>query len=137
MAISFKDTKGAAQKGGEYFKFKDGENRFRLVGDVIPRYVYWKKNGDQNLSVECLGFDREQEKFTNVEKDWFRHYFNEKDSEGKFRENCAWSYVGQVIDLEDGKVKLIGHKKKLFQAIIDAAETLGDPTDPETGLTIH
>jgi len=129
MALKFGDVNGEAKKSNiDYFKFEDGKNKFRIVGDVLPRYVYWKKSsdGNKNLSVECLAFDRDQEKFTNVEKDWFQHYFPE--------DKCSWSYLVQVIDLEDGKLKVLGLKKKLFQQILEMAnEHHGDPTDPEKG----
>ena len=42
MAISFKNTKGKAQSNKvDAFEYKDGENTVRLVGVVLPRYVYW------------------------------------------------------------------------------------------------
>lgn len=133
MAIKFSDVNGEAKKSNvNYYKFKEGKNKFRLVGDVLPRYVYWKEtpDGNKNISIECLSFDRDQEKFTNVEKDWFSHYFPE--------DKCSWSYLVQVIDLDDGedkgKIKVLGLKKKLFQQILEVAnEHHGDPTDPTKG----
>ncbi len=132
MGLKFGDTHGEAVKSEvEYYKFKEGKNKFRMIGDVLPRYVYWKKSsdGEKNLAIECLAFDRDKEKFTNVEKDWFQHYFPD--------EKCNWSYLVQVIDPEDGKVKVLGLKKRLFQSIQDlAAEHLGDPTDLEDGWDV-
>lgn len=127
MAKSWGDTKGEAIKGGEYYKWKDGEQTLRLVGDVIPRYVYWRKTSDgKDMSIECLSFDRDLEKFTNVEKDWFQHYFPEA--------KCGWAYVARAINPEDkSKTILIPMKKRLYQQIQDVAEELGDPTDPTTG----
>ena len=129
MALKFNDVNGEAKKSNvDYFKFEDGKNRFRIVGDILPRYVYWKQSpdGNKNLSVECLAFDRDQEKFTNIEKDWFQEYFPDA--------RCSWSYLVQVIDLEDGKLKVLGLKKKLFQQILEMAnEHLGDPTDHKDG----
>ena len=44
MALSFKQTKGKAQKSSvEAYEYKDGENSVRLIGGVLPRYVYWVK----------------------------------------------------------------------------------------------
>jgi hypothetical protein len=128
MAKSFGDTKGEAIKGGTYYKWVDGDQTIRMIGDVIPRYVYWKQNKDkQNISVECLGFDRDKEKFTNIEKDWFKDLV---DSE----QNCSWSYVVGAIDPKDAsKSILIPLKKKLYQQILAVAEDLGDPTNPDTG----
>ena len=127
MALKFNETAGAARHiKVDYYKFKDGENIFRMVGDIIPRYVYWKKtlDGSKNMSIECLGFDRDQEKFLNAEKDWFLHYFP--------KDKCSWSYLVQVFDPEDKKLKVLGLKKKLFQQIRDMAKKhLGDPTAVE------
>lgn len=133
MAKSFDETEGQAKKTGlEYIKFEFGENKMRMVGQLLPRYAYWKQLKDNNIPVECLSFDRDKEKFTNIEKDWFKHYFPKKP-DGKDM-TCVWSYVIQVIDPKDGKLKLCGLKKKLFDQIKDASKKhLGDPTDPVTG----
>ena len=56
MAKSFGDVKGAATKTKrEQYKYKMGENRIRLVGDLLPRYVYWI-TGENNKAIpfECL-----------------------------------------------------------------------------------
>ena len=45
---------------------------------------------------------------------------------------CGWSYAMQCID--GGEVKVIN--LELFEAILTAAEDLGDPTDPETGWDV-
>lgn len=130
MGMKFSDMHGAAKKGIEnQYKFKDGDNVIRMVGDVLPRYVYWIK-GDNNkdIPVECLAFDRKLEKFTNIEKDWVREYYPEL--------KCSWSYVSQAIDPTEKKVVLMNHKKKLFQAIKTTADDLGDPTDLDTGWDI-
>lgn len=129
MGLAFNSANGSAKKSGlDYIKLELGENRFRMVGDLLPRYAYWKKMGDNNIPVECLSFDRDKERFTNIEKDWFRHYFPDQ--------KCVWSYVIQVIDSKDGKLKLMGLKKKLFDQIQDLANDLGDPTDPKTGWDV-
>lgn len=127
MAISFSNTKGAAIKGAEAYKYKDDENTVRLVGGVLPRYVYWLKgtNG-KDIPAECLAFSREKEKFDNKETDWVPKYFPAV--------KCGWAYAVNCIDPADGKVKVLNLKKKLFQQIMDAAsDGLDDPTDPDTG----
>lgn len=135
MAKGFNESAGQAKKNKmDYIKMDFGINKMRLVGDLRPRYAYWKKLKENNIPVECLSFDPEKEKFTNVEKDWFKHYFP-KDDYGKDTQ-CTWSYVIQVIDLKDGKLKLCGLKKKLFDQIRDLAKDLGDPTDIENGWDI-
>lgn len=130
MAISFSNTKGkAAKKSVDSFEYKDGENVVRLVGGVLPRYVYWVKGTNaKDIPIECLAFSREKEKFDNMEVDHVQSYFPDK--------KCSWSYSINCIDPKDGKIKALNLKKKLFEQIMTAAEDLGDPTDPETGWNI-
>lgn len=130
MAISFKNTKGKAQSNKvEAFEYKDGENTVRLIGGVLPRYVYWLKgSNNKDIPVECLAFDREAEKFNNLQKDHVQEFFPEA--------KCSWSYSINCIDPKDGKVKALNLKKKLFEQILTAAEDLGDPTDYDTGWDV-
>lgn len=130
MSLTFNKSKGSAIKNTvEAYAYKEGENTVRLVGGVLARYVYWLKGtNNKDIPIECLSFDRDQEKFTNEEVDHVPNFFPEK--------KCQWSYCMNCIDPSDGKVKVIHLKKKLFQAIMDASETLGDPTDVKTGFDI-
>jgi len=128
MALSFNKQTGGAQKSSiSTFQYKDGDNKMRIVGDILARYVYWinGENG-KNIPMECLSFDRNSERFNNVEKDWVREYYPDL--------KCGWSYATQCID--NGEVKVVNLKKKLWEQIITAAEDLGDPTDPDTGWDI-
>ena len=54
MAIQFNQHKGAAQKSSiTSFQYKDGDNSFRLVGDILARYVYWVKGeNDKTYNIE-------------------------------------------------------------------------------------
>ncbi len=130
MAISFKNTKGkAASNKVDSYAFTDGDNKVRIFGGVLPRYMYWVKSANgKDIPIECLAFDREKEKFTNIEVDYVPSYFPDK--------KCQWSYSVACIDPKDGKAKVLNLKKKLFEQIITAAEDLGDPTDPDTGWDI-
>ena len=130
MAISFKNTKGKAQSNKvESYEYKDGENVVRLIGGVLPRYVYWLKGtNNKDIPVECLSFSREKEKFDNMETDHVQTYFPEA--------KCSWSYTVNCIDIKNQKVVALQLKKKLFESILNAAEDLGDPTDPDTGWDI-
>ena len=130
MALSFKNTKGKAQSNKvESYEYKDGENVVRLVGGVLPRYIYWLKGtNNKDIPVECLAFSREKEKFDNVEKDHVNEYFPEA--------KCSWSYSVNCIDPKQNKVVALNLKKKLFEQIVTAAEDLGDPTDYDTGWDI-
>lgn len=130
MALSFKNTKGKAQSNKvEAYEYKDGENVVRLVGGVLPRYIYWLKGtNNKDIPVECLAFSREKEKFDNVEKDHVTEYFPEA--------KCSWSYSVNCIDPKQNKVVALNLKKKLFEQIVTAAEDLGDPTDYDTGWDV-
>jgi len=128
MAISFNQQKGSAQKTSiKSYQYVNGDNKMRLCGDILARYVYWiKGQNDKNIPMECLSFDRNTESFNNKEKDWVREYYPDL--------KCGWSYATQCID--NGEVKVVNLKKKLWEQIITAAEDLGDPTDPDTGWDI-
>jgi hypothetical protein len=130
MALSFKQTKGKAQTSKvESYEYKDGENSVRLIGGVLPRYVYWVKGtNNKDIPIECLAFSREKEKFDNLEKDWVQESYPDL--------KCSWSYAVNCIDPKDGKVKVLNLKKKLFEQILTAAEDLGDPTDYDTGWDV-
>lgn len=130
MAISFKNTKGKAQKNSvDSYAYKDGENRVRIFGDILPRYVYWVKGtNNKDIPIECLAFSREKEKFDNMETDHVPGFYPDL--------KCSWSYAVKCIDPADGKAKVLNLKKKLFESILNAAEDLGDPTDPDTGWDI-
>jgi len=130
MALSFKQTKGKAVTNKvETYEYKDGENTIRLIGGVLPRYIYWLKGtNNKDIPVECLAFSREKEKFDNLEKDYVPDYYPDL--------RCTWSYSINCIDPKDGKVKALNLKKKLFEQIVTAAEDLGDPTDYDTGWDV-
>jgi hypothetical protein len=76
-----------------------------------------------------LAFDREAEKFNNLEKDHVPTFYPDL--------KCSWSYTVNCIDPKDGKVKALNLKKKLFEQILSTAEDLGlDPTDYDEGFDI-
>lgn len=132
MSKSFGEAKGSgtASKLPQY-EYKMGEHRFRLVGNILPRYVYWVEgtNG-KNLPVECLGFDRDSEEFLNKEKDWVREFFPNL--------KCSWSYAMLCIDLDgsEPELKIINFKRKMYEQIKTTAEDLGDPSCPEEGWDV-
>ena len=130
MALSFKQTKGKAQKSSvEAYEYKDGENSVRLIGGILPRYVYWVKGtNNKDIPIECLAFSRDKEKFDNLEKDHVPEFYPDL--------KCSWSYAVNCIDPKDGKVKVLNLKKKLFEQIATAAEDLGDPTDYDDGWDV-
>lgn len=122
MALKFGKTKGTAQKKVDSYAYIDGINQVRIIGDILPRYVYWVKGtNNKDIPVECLAFSREEEKFDNKDKDVVPEFFPEL--------KCSWNYAVNCIDPKDGKVKVLNLKKKLFEQILSAADDLGDPTD--------
>jgi len=128
MAIKFNKSKGTASKDRlDQYKYVEGTNSIRLVGDLLARYVYWVKGENQkDIPLECLSFDRETETFNNKEVDHVKEFFP--------NDQCSWAYA--IQGLHDGKLKMINLKKKLLQQIMVAAEDLGDPTDPDTGWDV-
>ena len=130
MALDFSNTKGAAAtKKVDAFEYKDGENTVRLVGGVLPRYIYWVKGtNNKDIPIECLAFSRDKEKFDNLEVDHVNDFYPEA--------KCAWAYSINCLDPKDGKVKVLNLKKKLFAQIRDAAADLGDPTDLDNGWDV-
>ncbi len=131
MALKFNEAQGSAIKSKiDQYVYKNGDNVLRMVGDILPRYVYWVKGeNNKNIPMECLSFDRDSETFNNMEKDYVRDFFPQI--------KCGWAYAIQCIDPSDGKVKVLNLKKKLMEQIMIAAEDLGDPTDPENGWDVY
>lgn len=131
MALKFNQSKGSAQKDrADSYAYKDGENKVRIVGDLLARYVYWiKGENDKPLPFECLAFNRESEKFDNKETDHVKDFYPDM--------KCSWAYAIQCIDLANGELKILNLKKKLLGQIMDAADQLEkDPTDPVDGFDI-
>lgn len=129
MALGFNQVKGTASKDKTpSYKMRDGENRVRLFGGVLARYIYWVPGNDGvKTPVECLAFNRETEKFDNAEKDWVKEYYPDLKAE--------WAYASLAIDLkaDEPKVCIFNHKKKLLGTVIDMVPDLGDPTDADAG----
>lgn len=130
MALAFGKAQGKANKSTvDQYTMMDGDNKFRMVGGLLARYIYWVKGmNDKNIPFECLSFDRNAEAFTNKERDWVKTFYPDL--------KCGWAYAILCIDPKDGKCKVVNLKKKLMEQIMTAAEDLGDPTDPETGWDI-
>ena len=132
MAIGFNQTKGSAQKEKiETYNYAGKEDHHvRLVGDLLPRYVYWiKGENGKNIPMECLAFDRNSETVNNKEHDHVRDFYPDL--------KCGWAYAVQAIDYSDKMIKVVNLKRKLFDQIMVAMEDLGNPTDSETGWDVH
>lgn len=138
MGLKFSEAQGSAAKTKvDLYEYKEGEQSYRMVGNILPRYLYWvpTKTAGKELPVECLSFDRDKEKFTNIEVDHVLSYFP-LGRDGK-PNRPQWSYTIMAIDPKDGKCKPVPLKKKMLADVIDAAKDLQlDPTDPDTGFDI-
>jgi len=136
MALAFNDVNGSAKKGGNYMKLEDGENVFRMVGGVLPRYLYWVTNANKDTApFECLGFDREKERFTNIEKDWVQATVMDPKTGEPIK--CSWAYAVQVINRKTGKLEVLNLKKKMFEALIKYCKDAGvDPTSYTEGFDV-
>ena len=77
MAIKFNQAQGAAKKEKiAQYTYKDGDNVLRIVGDLLPRYVYWiKGENNKNIPMECLAFDRDTETFNTRKRITFVNSF--------------------------------------------------------------
>jgi len=133
MALKFGQAVGSAQKNkAPSFEVKTGENKARMYGELLARYVYWiKGTNGKPIPFECLEYNRETEKFGGTgEKDWVKEFYPDA--------KCGWAYAIMVIDPADGEAKVWNLKKKLTESIMSLAKDpeLGDPTDPDTGWDI-
>jgi len=128
--IDFGNERGKAAKGASVYKIKDGENRIRFFGGILPRYVYWVDAGKgKDIPFECLRFDRVKEEFKLPVKDHVPEFFPDV--------RAQWSYCINCIDLTDGKPYVFALKSKLYRSIKELAKDLGSsPTDPVTGWDI-
>lgn len=151
MSTSFLDA--STNVGGpEAFEIRMGDNRFRMFGNILQRYVYWHNTGEGNVPLECLRFDREAGKFLNKERDVYQEFFPYKlDNQGEVVKDdkgepvpnrCSWSYVILALDLNNGtpeepKVTKLYLKKNMFGDILSLGrKRLGDPTDVENGWDV-
>ena len=111
-----------------------GDNKVRLVGDVMPRYCYWVTTTEgRKMPVECLEFSRETEGFDNSAPNPFKEI-----DEAVYSDKPQFSYVCNVIDRSDGQVKLFDLRSTIYSQIVDYAANpeYGNPADTETGYDI-
>ncbi len=131
MALKFGDaTGGSSGKKVDAYQYRDGEQKVRLFGDIMPRYLFWvpnPKGTPKELPVEALQFQRDTEAWDNSKKEPVKEQY--PDLKPK------WSYSCLCLT-PDGDVKAFNFKKTLFTQIKDAAESLGDPTDLKNGWWI-
>lgn len=136
MALKFTKAAGTAKKGVASIKLVEGENRFRMVGELLARYTYFINHAGKTINMECLAFDRDLEKFTDNSADCVPEVVEKYTGTPAKDTKCQWGYVIQAIDRTDGQLKLLYLKKTMLEQIMSLAEDLGDPTDPEKGYDI-
>ena len=112
-----------------------GETKIRLVGQVLPRYVYWitTKEG-RKMPVECLQYIREKEAFDSSAQDPMKEL-----DEDVYDEKAQFAYVCNVFDRNDNnEIKLLDLRATIYQQIVDYAVNAdyGNPADPETGYDL-
>jgi hypothetical protein len=131
--VSWTDTKGkqsTTRREVERVVFGT-ENKIRLTGDVLPRYVYWvTTNEGKKMPVECLSFDRTKEEMT-TEPDPMKELPPEI-----YSEKPQFAYVCNAIEKE--VMKLCDLKSTIYKQIVDYAKNpeYGNPADPVSGYDI-
>ncbi len=154
---NFNTTKGSAQAAYlPQLKLENGENTFRIVGDILRRYIYWVKSpAGKAVCFECLSFNRDLEKFDNkvqdhvptfypLKMDFYGNVVTDPKTGKTSPHRPVWAYVATVIDRKDGKLKELQLKKTMFEDLIKVAskkspvtkQPFGDPTNPTTGWDI-
>ena len=111
-----------------------GETKVRLVGEVMPRYVYWITTTEgKRMPLECLRFVRDEEKFIDSNDDPFKEL--EADV---FSDKPQFAYICNIIDRSDNRVKIFDLKSTIYRQIVDFASNpeYGNPAHPETGYDI-
>lgn len=154
---NFNTTKGSAQAAYlPQLKLENGENTFRIVGDILRRYIYWVKSpAGKAVCFECLSFNRDLEKFDNkiqdhvptfypLKMDFYGNVVTDPKTGKTSPHRPTWAYVATVIDRKDGKLKELHLKKTMFDDLVKVAskkspvtkQPFGDPTNPITGWDV-
>ena len=111
-----------------------GDTKIRLMGDVLPRYVYWiTTNEGKKMPVECLRFSRATEQFDDTQPDPFKEL-----DEAIFADKPQFAYVCNALDRTDGQIKLFDLRATIYRQIVDYASNpeYGNPADESTGYDI-
>ena len=115
-------------------KYKDGNIKVRLLGDVLPRYSYWvTTNEGGRRSIECLSFDRNTETFNDTLPDPMK----EIDPD-LYDEKPSFDYACNLINRDAKELNLCGLKATVYKEIVAHAidPDFGNPADPDNGYDI-
>lgn len=140
--VSWDKTKGSVNTGGNQERreikrlvLQNGDNKVRLVGEVLPRYVYWvtTKEG-KKYPVECLSFDRQREIFDNSMKDPIKEI-----NEEIYSEKPQFAYVCNIINRKDSMVNIFDLRSTIYKQVVDYAVNpdYGNPADETTGYDLN
>ena len=137
--VAWDKAKAPSQGGGERREIQRltlpiGETKVRLVGEVMPRYVYWITTTEgKRMPLECLRFVREEEKFVDTNEDPFKEV-----GADVFSDKPQFAYICNIIDRNDGQIKIFDLKSTIYRQIVDFASNpeYGNPAHPETGYDI-
>jgi hypothetical protein len=139
--VSWDKAKGNAGGGGggqrreiERLTLPVGDTKVRLIGEVMPRYVYWVVTTEgKKMPVECLRFDRQKETFNDSNKD----PMSEIDEE-VYSDKPQFAYVCNVIDRSDNKIKIFDLRSTIYKQIVDYATNpdYGNPAADDAGYDI-
>ena len=111
-----------------------GDTKIRLIGDVLPRYVYWvTTNEGKKMPVECLRFSRATEQFDDTQPDPFKEL-----DEAIWSDKPQFAYVCNAIDRSDNSIKLFDLRSTIYRQIVDYASNpeYGNPADDTSGYDI-
>jgi len=138
--IAWSEAKGKQNTGSnnrkeiERLTLTVGDTKVRLVGDVLPRYCYWVVTTEgKKMPVECLEFQRETEAFDNKAENPFKEI-----PADVYSDKPQFSYVCNVLDRTDNKIKLFDLRATIYGQIVDYASNpdYGSPADSEKGYDI-
>jgi len=138
--VSWDKAKGNAGGGSgqrreiERLTLPIGDTKIRLIGEVLPRYVYWVVTSEgKKMPVECLQFDRQTEGFNNNAKDPMKEV-----DEDIYSDKPQFAYVCNVIDRKDNKIKIFDLRSTIYKQIVDYATNpdYGNPADDDAGYDI-
>lgn len=145
QALNWGTTKGEAQTNNvTYMKFNAGENRIRVIGDILRRYVYWVPNHDGSKSApfENLEFNRDTERFENTGlnpvKELGLYELNFKTGQVVYQKDrntgeevpkplgSKKAYLTPVVNRATGEVEYMELKKGIFDGINEVMGKVND-----------
>lgn len=141
MAKSWGETTGGSNDKIEFLKFNNGITNVRIVSGVLPRYVYWLLNKDnQAAPFECLRFNRNKESFVRGKADPVHDmgfFEKELDKDGnRVPLKPKKNYIAFVIDRSDNKLKVMEVKATILKGIQSIMKQLklADPFDIDISI---